>query len=73
MGNVNVYIPLSINLIMFLFYTITSWSPSMDAQIYFRFTVFCMTVAGTTTSLLQLTVFAEASQLSPKYMQAVMR
>lgn len=32
-----------------------------------------MSMAGITTSLLQLTVFADASQLPPKYMQAVMR
>ncbi|KAG2198145.1 hypothetical protein INT47_001543 [Mucor saturninus] len=73
MGNVDVLIPLSINLAIFLFYTVTSWAPNMiAAHVYFRLTVFCMSVAGTTTSLLQLTVFADASQLSPKYMQAVM-
>lgn len=73
MSNVDVLTPLFINLVIFLFFTVTSWVSSIPADLYFWFTVFCMSIAGVTTSLLQLTVFEDASQLGPKYMQAVMR
>lgn len=58
---------------MFLFYTATSTMSTLSPAFYFNITLTCMIIAGVTTSLLQMTVFADASLLLPKYMQAVMR
>lgn len=71
--NISVLIPLGINLLIFLFYTITSVMKSISAEFYFSITITLMMVTGITTSMLQLTVFADASQLPPIYVQAVMR
>ncbi|KAI8642854.1 nucleoside transporter-domain-containing protein, partial [Parasitella parasitica] len=67
-------IPLSINLVIFLFFAISSLRvPTESAAVsYFWTTIACMIITGMTTSIIQLTVFAETSQMSSKYMQAVM-
>lgn len=68
-------IPLCINLVTFLFFAISALlSPArIDATVYFWVTIGFIVITGVTTSMLQASVVAEASQLLPKYMQAVMR
>ncbi|KAL9540557.1 hypothetical protein PS6_010712 [Mucor atramentarius] len=72
---VDVVVPLSVNLTIFLFFALSSLTdPKESAAVsYFWTTIALMVMTGMTTSMIQLTVLAETSQLLPKYMQAVMR
>ncbi|CAO3611576.1 unnamed protein product [Mucor fragilis] len=71
---IDVVIPLSVNLLIFLFFALSSLTDAEEsaADSYFWITIAFMVVTGLTTSMIQLTVLAETSQLLPKYMQAVM-
>ncbi|KAL7314394.1 hypothetical protein PS15m_005969 [Mucor circinelloides] len=71
---VDVVVPLSVNLTIFLFFALSSLTdPKESAAVsYFWTTIALMVMTGMTTSMIQLTVLAETSQLLPKYMQAVM-
>jgi equilibrative nucleoside transporter 1/2/3 len=69
---VRIEIPLWINLVTFLFFAVSVIMP-ISPTTYFWITIGFIAVTGTTTSVLQSSVVAEASQLVPKYMQAVMR
>ncbi|KAG1123590.1 hypothetical protein G6F42_010404 [Rhizopus arrhizus] len=71
---VDVVVPLSVNLTIFLFFALSSLTdPKESAAVsYFWTTIAFMVMTGMTTSMIQLTVLAETSQLLPKYMQAVM-
>ncbi|OAD02518.1 hypothetical protein MUCCIDRAFT_111907 [Mucor lusitanicus CBS 277.49] len=72
---IDVVVPLSVNLLIFSFFALSSLTDAEEsaAVSYFWTTIACMVITGLTTSMIQLTVFAEASQFLPKYMQAVMR
>ncbi|CEP08844.1 hypothetical protein [Parasitella parasitica] len=67
-------IPLAVNSVIFLFFAISSLTvPAKTAAVaYFWTTIACMIITGMTTSIIQLTILAETSQMLPKYMQAVM-
>ncbi|KAF1806901.1 nucleoside transporter-domain-containing protein [Mucor lusitanicus] len=71
---IDVVVPLSVNLLIFSFFALSSLTDAEEsaAVSYFWTTIACMVITGLTTSMIQLTVFAEASQFLPKYMQAVM-
>ncbi|KAK4509818.1 uncharacterized protein ATC70_007122 [Mucor velutinosus] len=73
--NIDVVVPLSINLLIFSFFALSSLTDPKEAAAvsYFWTTIAFMVITGLTTSMIQLTVLAETSQLLPKYMQAVMR
>ncbi|GAN10873.1 solute carrier family 29 (equilibrative nucleoside transporter), member 4 [Mucor ambiguus] len=71
---VAIVVPLSVNLLIFSFFALSSLTdPKESAAVsYFWTTIAFMVITGLTTSMIQLTVLAETSQLLPKYMQAVM-
>ncbi|KAL9538513.1 hypothetical protein MBANPS3_010871 [Mucor bainieri] len=71
---IDIIVPLSVNLLIFSFFAVSSLTdPKKSAAVsYFWITIAFMVITGLTTSMIQLTVFAETSQLLPKYMQAVM-
>lgn len=73
LSKMGVFVPLTINALIFLFYIITSLMTAISADFYFKITILFMVVTGITTAMLQLSVLADASQLLPKYMQGVMR
>ncbi|KAI8073436.1 nucleoside transporter-domain-containing protein [Gilbertella persicaria] len=69
----DVWIPICVNAMIFLFFVITSVVPTFASPIvYFWITSSLLILTGITTSLLQISVVEQASQLLPKYMQAVM-
>lgn len=71
---IHIEIPLWLNFVIFSFFAITALlTPIISPVIYFWITIGCMVLTGVTTSLLQACIVAEASQVSPKYMQAIMR
>lgn len=72
LSKMGVFVPLTINALIFLFYMITSLMTAISADFYFKITILFMVVTGITTAMLQLSVLADASQLLPKYMQGVM-
>ncbi|KAI7870168.1 nucleoside transporter-domain-containing protein [Spinellus fusiger] len=67
----DVITPLSVNAAVFGIMAITIETDSSGSD-YFWFTLLLLVITGVSTAFAQVAVFAEASCLPPKYMQAVM-
>lgn len=68
----NATIPIIINTLVFGIMAITV-KANMKGEAYFYLSLFFITLTGGVTSVFQSSVFSEASQLPPIYLQAVLR
>jgi equilibrative nucleoside transporter 1/2/3 len=69
---VNSFIPIFINTVVFGILGVTVETETGGSG-YFWFIMVLIVLTGATTSFFQNSVFSEASQLPPMYMQAVLR